>query len=374
MNARLNVHADKTHKAPRSHDLGAVHGVAVAEDHTSDDLAAPGDPRATIPAAEEQISFRARIGAHIKIMRLDHSIKNIFVLPGIIVPLSLLRIPLSISLLERIVVGLIATTLIASSNYVINELLDAPFDRLHPAKKCRPAAMRLVSTPAVYVQWISLMIAGMVTASMISVAFAVTAAGLWIMGCVYNIPPLRSKDVAYLDVLSESINNPLRMLLGWYMVTSVLTPPVSLLLSYWMIGCYFMALKRFSEFREIGTKQLAGKYRESFKYYSEQTLLGSVTFYAAISMLFFGAFIMRYHLELIFAFPLVALMMATYFNMAFEPHSAAQHPEKLYKKTWLMIEAGMTAIAIIALLYLRLPFMERMFAPTLPPVHIPGLY
>jgi len=28
----------------------------------------------------------------------------------------------------------------ASSNYVINEMLDAPFDRLHPTKKNRPSA------------------------------------------------------------------------------------------------------------------------------------------------------------------------------------------------------------------------------------------
>src|SRR5271165_1945764 len=86
-------------------------------------------------------------------------------------------------------------------------------------------------------------------------------AALWIMGCVYNIPPVRTKDVPYLDVLTESINNPLRMLLGWYAVTSVLVPPVSLLLSYWMIGCYFMALKRFSELSEIRNKTVAGAYR-----------------------------------------------------------------------------------------------------------------
>ena len=38
---------------------------------------------------------------------------------------------------------------------------------------------------------------------------------LWVMGCIYNIPPVRSKDLPYLDVLSEAVNNPLRMLAGW---------------------------------------------------------------------------------------------------------------------------------------------------------------
>jgi decaprenyl-phosphate phosphoribosyltransferase len=133
----------------------------------------------------------------------------------------------------------IAITLVACSNYVINEVLDAPFDRLHPIKKNRPAARGLVNIPAAYVQWLLMMIAGVAIGLTISKMFALMALILWIMGCIYNFPPIRSKDVPYLDVLTESINNPLRMLLGWYAVTSVLIPPVSLLIAYWMIGCYF---------------------------------------------------------------------------------------------------------------------------------------
>jgi hypothetical protein len=73
-----------------------------------------------------------------------------------------------------------------------------------------------------------------------------------------------------------------------------------------------MALKRFSEYREIGDAQIAGAYRRSFQNYTEVSLLTSVTFYASAAMLFFGAFIMRYRIELILVFPLVALFMATY--------------------------------------------------------------
>ena len=56
---------------------------------------------------------------------------------------------------------------------------------------------------------------------------------------------------------SESINNPLRMLLGWYMVAPQLIPPVSLLCCYWMLGCYLMGLKRFSELRELDSQEAA---------------------------------------------------------------------------------------------------------------------
>jgi len=121
-----------------------------------------------------------------------------------------------------------------------------------------------------------------------------------------------------------------------YAVTSLLVPPISLLISYWMIGCYFMGLKRFSELNEIGDRGVAGSYRASFKRYTPESLLVSVVFYASTAMLFFGAFIIRYRIELILGFPLVALVMAIYFRLAFKPESSVQNPEKLYREPALM--------------------------------------
>ena len=314
----------------------------------------------------QTVSLKERISAHFAIARLDHSIKNLFVLPGIIIPLSVNPSLLNKELIWKLVLAFASITLVACSNYVINEVLDAPFDRLHPTKKNRAAARGHVSVPVAYVQWILMMVAGVAIGLVVGKMFALTAAFLWIMGCFYNIPPARTKDVPYLDVLTESVNNPLRMLLGWYAVTSVLVPPVSLLVSYWMIGCYFMALKRFSELSEIGSKSVAGAYRASFKRYTPESLLVSVVFYAATAMLFFGAFIIRYRIELILAFPLVALVMAIYFKLAFKPASSVQNPEKLYKEPLLMSAFTGTVVVMVVLLFIRIPRLEDFFRPTLP--------
>ena len=310
-------------------------------------------------------TWKQRLSAHLKIARLDHSIKNIFVVPGIIVPLSLLRSSPP-NLWRNLALGFLATTLVACSNYVINEVLDAPFDRLHPIKRDRPAARGLVSIPAAYVQWIAMMLVGVAIAWQISAKFAAVEVVLWLMGCVYNIRPFRTKDTVYLDVLTESINNPLRMLLGWYMVAPQLVPPVSLLCCYWMFGCYLMALKRFSELREFGSRVVAGSYRESFKHYTEQSLLQSVVFYASFAMLLFGAFIIRYRMELILSFPLVALTMCTYFNLAFVPQSSVQNPEKLYRESLLMIEVTLCVAVILVLLFLDIPWLATVFTPSIP--------
>ncbi len=319
----------------------------------------------------QPVSFKDRVRAHLAIARLDHSIKNLFVLPGVIVPLSTYPGLLTPHLWVTLLLAFVSITLVACSNYVINEVLDAPFDRLHPIKKNRPAARGVVHVGAAYAQWLLMMAAGIAIGLFcIGRMFALVALVLWIMGCVYNFPPIRTKDVPYLDVLTESINNPLRMLLGWYAVTNTLVPPVSLLVAYWMIGCYFMGLKRFSELNEIGDRAVAGAYRASFKKYTPELLLVSVVFYASTAMLFLGAFIIRYRMELILGFPLVAFTMAIYLNIAFKPQSAVQNPEKLYREPLLMASFVATALLMGLLLFIRMPRLEQFFMPTLPtPLH-----
>ena len=292
--------------------------------------------------------------------------KNVFVLPGIVVAISLDPSLVSTDLWIRLLLGLAAVCLIASSNYVINEVLDAPFDRQHPIKCQRPVPSGQVSIPLAYVQWILLMIVGLGVSLLVSIPFALTMAALWMMGCLYNIPPARTKDLPYLDVLSEAVNNPLRMLAGWYIAGIAAVPPTSLLLSYWMIGCYFMAIKRFAEYREIGDASRSAAYRRSFAYYNERRLLVSIMFYGSHAMLFFGAFIMRYRLELILAFPLVALVMAEYLSLAFKQDSAVQRPEGLHREAALMVPVVLCAAVMTVLMLVDTPILYRLFAPTVP--------
>ena len=265
----------------------------------------------------------------------------------------------------RLLLGMLSVCLVASSNYVINELLDGRYDREHPVKCQRPVPAGLVSVPLAYAQWIALMVAGVSLGAAVSTPFAASMIALWVMGCAYNIPPLRTKDLPYVDVLTEAINNPIRMLAGWYLTGTLLLPPASLLISYWMIGCYFMAIKRFAEYREIGDKARSAAYRRSFAYYTNERLLVSIMFYASHAMLFFGAFIMRYRLELILAFPLVALVMAVYLSLGFHDDSAAQRPERLHAEPALMAAVIVCAALMLLLLFVDVPVLYRIFTATI---------
>ena len=316
--------------------------------------------------SRELTSARPTLTGHLRIARIDHWVKNVFVLPGVVVAIAAQPSAFGWPLLTPLLIGLLSTCIIASSNYTLNEVLDAPFDRLHAKKRSRPVPSGQVNIPIAYIQWIGLMVLGLWLAYQIGTGFLISMASLWVMGCIYNIPPVRSKDIPFVDVLSEAVNNPIRMLAGWFIVSPPEVPPASLLISYWMVGCYFMAIKRFAEYRMIGDKSAAASYRRSFAFYDERRLLVGIMFYAAAAMLFFGAFIMRYRLELVLSFPLVALVMSAYLMIAFDEDSAAQAPEHLYRQPFLMTTVVACALAMTVLSFVNIPILHQIFAPSAP--------
>lgn len=301
-----------------------------------------------------------KIKPYIQVSRPDHWVKNIFAIPGIVV--AIMIYPNSINLANLFVnisLGLISVCIISSANYTINEFLDAKFDRLHPQKKIRPAAQGLVTGRNIFLQYFFLSSFGLLISFVINSQFFYWSIALLIMGLVYNVRPVRAKDRAYIDVLIESVNNPIRLLLGWYMVTGSSFPPSSLLLSYWMGGAFLMTLKRFSELRDMPlNKQSLVNYRPVFSRYSELSLLLASFYYAISSSFFLGIFLIKHKIELILLFPAVGVLFTWYLFISHKENSAAQFPEKLYKEKGLFLFIIIIAAAAITLLYINLDFLH----------------
>jgi decaprenyl-phosphate phosphoribosyltransferase len=299
------------------------------------------------------------------IARPDHWLKNVFMVIGVV--LAYFYTPSLIQGLihgfdgVRLAVAFFATCLVASSNYVLNEILDAPTDMNHPEKQNRPIPSGRVWLPAAYAEWLLLGGIGFALAWSVNLPFLLAAVSLWIMGLIYNVRPIRSKELPYVDVLSESVNNPIRLLLGWFVVTATTVPPVSLLVAYWMVGAFFMASKRFAEYRSIGDKARAASYRKSFRWYDDNRLLVSMFFYASAAAMFLGIFIIRYHLELILSVPLIAGFFSMYLRVALKPDSAAQAPERLFKEAGLMIYLVACVAAFVLLMFVRINVLYDMF-------------
>lgn len=306
------------------------------------------------------------IKPYIEIARPDHWIKNVFMLPGVILALFGDRSIDLVASLPRLGLGLLAVCLAASSNYVINEILDAPSDRHHPDKKKRPVASGLVKLPLGYAEWILLGVVSLLLAWQINRPFFYATLLLLIMGLLYNVRPIRLKDLPYLDVLSESVNNPIRLVLGWYAITTDQRVILSAVLSYWMLGAFLMAVKRYAEYRHIGSAEVAGNYRKSFRHYNDQRLLTSIIYYVTAFGMFGGIFLIRYHIELILSIPLIAGFIAYYLHLGFQENSPVQYPEQLYRFKGFVIYTALSFFAVLGLLFVHWPLIDELFRPSLP--------
>lgn len=298
---------------------------------------------------------------YIKIARPDHWIKNLFIIPGIVVALLIFdKQPLSVSIF-RFTIGMLATCFVSSANYVINEWLDADFDKYHPVKKFRPVVTAQLKGKYVILEYALLTVLGLGLSLLINKCFFIVEAWLLIMGILYNVKPFRTKDIAYLDVLSESINNIIRLLLGWFIVTDSYFPPFSILIGYWMCGAFLMSVKRYAEYRMINDPETAGLYRKSFRHYTEQSLLSSSLFYSMSATVTTSIFIIEYRAEYILALPLLIGLFLLYFNLSFKKDSVVQKPEKLYKEKSLLIYLLLFVIILFILTFLDIPLMENYF-------------
>lgn len=302
---------------------------------------------------------------YIAIARPSHWFKNIFMVPGTVVAVWLTHeFPSNFFLIALI--GLASTCLIASANYSINEWLDAEFDKYHPLKKNRPSVNGKVVVKGVYVQYAILAVVGLSLAAFVSKYFLITSAILLVMGVLYNVKPFRTKDKMYLDVLSESINNPIRFSLGWFIISSQFLPPLSLLVAYWMGGAFLMAVKRYAEFRFINDPTTAALYRRSFRFYTENNLLVSILFYAMSFAFFFAVFMLKHRIELLLSLPFFSLLFCWYLSMGMRADSPAQRPENLYKEKLFWIFIAGLVISIGILLWVDFPtlhfFLENHFS------------
>ena len=254
----------------------------------------------------------------------------------------------------RIVAAFLLTWAVSTANYIINEIADAPFDIHHPTKRNRPLASGAVRKGPLII-WGFILGGSSLAAAFVffSGGFFLSLLALVAAGFAYNLKPVRTKDIPFLDSISESFNNPVRFLIGWYALAASTFPPASLLVGWWAFGNFLMVAKRLSEYRLLGER--AGDYRASLRRYTRTTLIvgmaaSAAVFFAAYVAFAFGAGPRSF----LYLSPLLAFYIFLFFRKTLAEEGVMEEPERLLARPKYAVFT-----AILILLHILAFFLNR---------------
>ncbi len=309
----------------------------------------------------QNLFINKKLPALIKICRPEYFVKQIFCLAGIII--GFLLAPKNTLNLNIIILAFAATVLTSSANYVINEWCDRVTDSYHPIKKFRPIPSGLLKKLDVIVLYIllcfsSFFISIFFIESKLIILFIIL---ILINGLLYNKKPIRFKDKVFLDVFSESINNPLRFSIGW-LSTSYAFPPLSLILGIWLIGYFLMNCKRICEINDWdSSKGKIGDYRISLNKYTFNNLV-LVSFIAALGAITsITIFLTIYRIELCLITPFIILSMSQYLRIALSSNSRViiHNPTYILKDKLILFSLLTVLILGPLTLVVDIPFLQN---------------
>jgi 4-hydroxybenzoate polyprenyltransferase len=234
------------------------------------------------------------------------------------------------SLAWRLTAAFLLTWAVSTANYILNEIVDLPYDIHHPTKRFRPLVQgEIKKFPLALFGILIICVSLAASYAIFAGPFFFSILALFGAGIVYNVKPIRAKDIPFLDSISESANNPIRFLIGWFaFAPKDIFPPVSLLLSWWSFGNFLMVAKRLSEFRFL--KEKAGDYRTSHKRYTRNYLLFGMAASAAICLLSFLYLAHALKLQTFYMIlPFLLVLFFLFFLKTMSEAEVMEEPEKL---------------------------------------------
>jgi 4-hydroxybenzoate polyprenyltransferase len=284
------------------------------------------------------------------LLRAHQYIKNLFVFVGV-----LFSNHWEVGFLSNAALVFVSFCLMASAVYILNDLHDIEFDRLHPEKKNRPIPSGRIS----FLQAICLLCVLFLTSVIVA-----NHVGLWVLGfvCAYfflNVLYCRwFKHVVILDVFVISSGFMLRILAG--------TVGLGILASEWLLLCGFMITlflgftKRYSEINlsimenHSETNTFTRKVLDD---YSVRLLDQFISVTAACTILAYGMYTVAPQTislhgssDLIFTLPLVVYGIFRYLFLVYQ-RSSGNDAAKEILQDWHMLMVSLSwGISVLIIL------------------------
>jgi 4-hydroxybenzoate polyprenyltransferase len=166
------------------------------------------------------------------------------------------------------IIGFGIFCLLSSTSYILNDIIDYPYDKKHPAKRKRPIAAGTLSIPdATFVVFV-LSLTSLTLALWFSIPFFFVAFVFLVLHFFYS---LYFKTKPILDIFAISFSFMLRAFAG--QVITGYHIQIWLILTIFFISLFIAAVKRHAEFVNQGekTRSALHNYRESLLLFLSST-------------------------------------------------------------------------------------------------------
>jgi len=204
-----------------------------------------------------------------------------------------------------IIPSFLSFSLVASSGYIINDIMDRESDRNHVSKKDRPIASGDVSVVTAIILAASLCAAGVVVSSTLSRTFEGFLIIYFFVSVVYS---LYFKHRVIIDIFFVSFGFLIRVLAGGEAFQVVVSG--WLFLTVFVVSLLLAAGKRMGELITMGND--AHKQRSILIQYSPAYLEGVLWFSAAASLVTYALYALEHHNRLYYTVPVVAFGLLRY--------------------------------------------------------------
>lgn len=297
---------------------------------------------------------------YLRILRVNQWIKNLVIFTAIIFSGQLFNF----DLFSNTVRAFLIFCLLSSTSYVLNDVIDYPFDKKHATKKYRPIASGEISIPEATFLIFILITISLLLALFFSTAFFVISLVFILLHFLYSI---FLKKYPVVDIFTISLSFTLRAYAG--VVATGFHIPIWMMLTIFFMSLFMATVKRHAELVAHGkeTRISLYRYNEHFldflTYTATTSTIMSYSFYTyferlpqtetEISTFFtenFPGFEARKWLMI--TIPLVVYGIARYAQLLYEKAEGERPEQIITTDVPLIVTIALWGIIVISLIYL----------------------
>ncbi len=197
-----------------------------------------------------------KIKDYIKLIRVHQWIKNMFVFS----PLVFSKNFFNTNDWRLITLTFIGFSFIASSSYILNDILDKEKDKHHPEKKSRPLPSGRVKLSEAIILFLIVFVLGVIINMSVGINVLYVALSYFILIFMYST---FLKKIVIIDIITIAIGFDLRAMAGAVAINVALSP--WLIVDLFLLALFLAATKRRQELIKLSE---AEKHKKVLDYYS----------------------------------------------------------------------------------------------------------